>query len=90
MTDHDKLAMDVAERVSSLLRNACNVNADTCNLIFDRLTDVLIYENDRVLIDLLLGLSNAAAASSFIALDPVTGEQCQVAKPNSLIYRRFV
>ena len=89
-SDHDKLAYDVADRVAGILTKRCQVGMDTCNLIFDRLADVLLLEDDKTLVDLLLGLSSIKEAKDYIALDPVTGEQCAIDKQGSLIYRRFV
>ena len=89
-SDHDKLAYDVADRVAGILNKKCQINIDTCNLIFDRLADVLLLEDDKTLVDLLLGLSSIKEAKDYIALDPVTGEQCAIDKQGSLIYRRFV
>lgn len=89
-SDHDKLAIDVAKRVTDLLHNSCKLNAEACNLIFDRLTDILYLEDDKVLVDLMLGLSASKAVQDYIALDSVTGEQCQFNKPDALLYRRFV
>ena len=89
-SDHDKLAIDVAEKVAEILNKKCQINMDTCSLIFDRLADVLLLEDDKTLVNLLLGLSNIKEAKDYIALDPVTGEQCAIDKQGSLIYRRFV
>jgi len=89
-SDHDKLAMDVADRVVMLLNKKCSVDQITCCLIFDRLSDVLLLEDDRTLVDLLLGLSSIKEAKEYIALDSVTGEQCALDKQGSLLYRRFV
>jgi len=89
-SDHDNLAIDVAKRVTDLLHNSCKLDAEACNLIFDRLTDIMFLESSTVLVDLMLGLSTSKTVQEYIALDPVTGEQCPLDKLDALLYRRFV